>query len=122
MQIHFKAMNYEIPLAVREFAEKKLSALSKFLGSEEKGESDIYVELGRETEAHAHGRVWRAELNFDQDGKRFRAVATEESLEDAIDRSIEDLTRELRTNKGRKESIMRRGGGVFKNMLRGFKS
>ncbi len=122
MQIHFKATNYEMTPEVEEFANKKLSAISKFVGTEEQGEAHVYVELGRETGAHAHGRVWRSEINFDQDGKRFRATSVQESLEDAIDRSIEDLSRELRTAKTKSESIMRRGGGAVKALLRGFKS
>ena len=122
MQINFKATNYEIPLDIRDFATKKLSSISKFVGTEEKSEAQIYIELGKVTEAHAHGRIWRAELNFDQGGKRFRSEATEESLEDAIDRSIEDLAHALRSDKTRRETLGRRGGRMFKSMLRGFRS
>lgn len=122
MQIHFKATNYEITEEVRDFAAKKLSAISKFVGTEEQGEAQVYVELGRETGAHAHGRVWRAELNFDKDGKRFRATSVQESLEDAIDKSVKDLARELRSAKTKSTSVMRRGGGAIKAMLRGFRS
>ena len=122
MQIHFKATNYEIPEEVKDFATKKLSAITKFVGTEEQSEAQIYLELGKETEAHAHGRIWRAEINFDQGGKRFRSTSVQESLEDAIDRAIEDMSRELRTAKTKGESIVRRGGGAVKAMLRGFKS
>ncbi len=122
MQINFKATNYEIPLDIRDFATKKLSSISKFVGTEEKSEAQIYIELGKVTEAHAHGRIWRAELNFDQGGRRFRSEATEESLEDAIDRSIEDLTHALRSDKTRRETLGRRGGRMLKSMLRGFRS
>ncbi len=122
MQLHFKATNYEISEEVRDFAGKKLSAISKFVGTEENGEAQIYLELGRETEAHAHGKVWRAEINFDKDGKRFRATSVQESLEDAIDKAVQELSRELRSAKTKNESVMRRGGGAIKAMLRGFKS
>lgn len=122
MHIHFKATNYEITLDIREFATKKLSSIAKFVGTEEKSEAQLYVELGKVSEAHAHGRIWRAELNFDQGGKRLHAEATEESLEDAIDRSCEDLAQLLRNNKTRKETLGRRGGRMLKSMLRGFRS
>ena len=122
MQLHFKATNYELTLAIQEFAQKKLSAIEKFLGKEGKSEARVYVELGKVTGAQAHGRIWRAELNFDQGGKQLRAEATEESLEDAIDRAIEDLAHGLRSHKTKAETLGKRGGRMLKSMLRGFKS
>ncbi len=122
MQLHFKSTNYELTLAIREFAEKKLSAISKFLGTEDRSEAQVYVELGKVTGAHVHGRIWRAEINFDQGGKQLRAEATEESLEDAIDRAIEDLSHGLRSHKTRSETLSKRGGRMLKSMLRGFKT
>lgn len=122
MQITYKGTNYEITSEIRTFAEKKLSALNKFEGKNVSTEALLYVELGRETEAHQNGRVWRAELNFDKEGSRFRATATEESLEHAIDRAIVELSRELRTAKSQKESLGKRGGAMLKSMLRGFRS
>ncbi len=122
MQLHFKATNYEITPEVRDFATKKLSALSKFAGKEDQEEVQVYVELGKETEAHAHGRIWRAEINLDKDGERFRAQSTRESLEDAIDATIKDMSQSLRAHKSRKESFSKRGGRMLKSMLRGFSS
>lgn len=120
MQTHFKATNYELTEEIQNFTLKKLSAISKFVGKEEETEANVFVELGRETGAHAQGKVWRAEFNFDQGGKRLRAQATEEVLEDAIDRAIKDLSRELRNDKSRRESLGKRGGRMLKSMLRGF--
>lgn len=122
MQIHFKGTNYDVSPEVQAFALKKLNALTKFAGKEEHAEAQAYLELGKESEAHQNGRIWRAEINFDKEGERFRAVATEESLEDAIDKIIAELSRELRSAKHKKESLSKRGGAVIKSMLRGFRS
>lgn len=119
MQLQFKATNYEITEEVRTSAEKKLSALEKF---DRNGTANVYVELGRETGAHAHGRVWRAEINFDMEGARLRAEATQESLEDALDSAIGELSQGLRSHKSKQETLGKRGGRMLKSMLRGFRS
>lgn len=121
MQLHFKATNYELTAEMEAFATKKLNALSKFVGKETDSQVHLYVELGRETGAHSHGRVWRAELNMDKDGDRFRAEATQESLEDAIDATVRELSQSLRSHKSKRESLGKRGGRMLKSMLRGFK-
>lgn len=118
MELHFKGTNYDITPEVRAFAEKKLGALTKF---DRKGSAQVYVELGRETGAHANGRIWRAELNFDVEGQRLRAEATEESLEDAVDAAIAELSQALRSHKSKAESLGKRGGRMLKSMLRGFR-
>ena len=119
MKLTFKGTNYDITGEILAFAEKKISALQKLAGDESMSEMRVDVELGRETEAHQNGRVWRAELNVDKAGDRFRATATEESLEDAIDRVIGDMARELRSAKNKKQGLMKRGGAAVKSMLRG---
>jgi ribosomal subunit interface protein len=119
MQLQFKATNYDITDDVQAYAEKKLSALEKF---DKSNSAKVYVELGRETGAHAHGRVWRAEINFDMEGARLRAEATEESLEAALDSAIGELSQGLRTHKSKQETLGKRGGRMLKSMLRGFKS
>ncbi len=119
MQLQFKATNYEITEEARASFEKKLSALEKF---DRNDTAHVYVELGRETGAHAHGKVWRAEINFDMEGARLRADATEESLEDAVDSAIAELSQGLRTHKSKQETLSKRGGRMLKSMLRGFRA
>ena len=119
MEIHFKGTNYEMPQTVSEFASKKLVALKKYVGKREEV-IRVYVELGKETTAHQNGRVWRAEVNFDIDGSRFRAVAIEETIENAIDQAVGELAVELRKANERRIVLKRRGGATLKSMLRGF--
>lgn len=119
MHLQFKATNYEITSEVREAAEKKLSALEKF---DKDGVAKAYIELGRETEAHVQGRVWRAEINFEMEGEYLRAESTQESLEFALDAVIAELSSSLRTYKSKQETLSKRGGRMLKSMLRGFKS
>lgn len=121
MNIDFKATNYELLPEVRDLAIRKLVPLEKYL-NEEKSTAHAYVELGKETEAHNTGRIWRAEINLDVAGARFRATALEETLENALDHASAELARELKSANTRKQSLMKRGGAAVKSMLRGFRS
>lgn len=122
MRLHFKGTNYEIPLDVQERATKKINVIAKFVETKEGDEAQVYFELGREVESHQHGRIWRAEIQVDQAGERTRAVRTEESLDSAIDRACKELEQELRKIKTKRVKLARKGGGMLKSMLRGFRS
>ncbi|MEK7099779.1 MAG: HPF/RaiA family ribosome-associated protein [Patescibacteria group bacterium] len=116
MQIHFKGTNYEIPPEISAHARKKFESLHKYLG---KGElqSYAYVDLGRETSAHANGRIWYADINLHVDGTRFYAKAVEETLENAIDTTVRELASELHTARKKKIKLARKGGGMFKSLM-----
>jgi ribosome-associated translation inhibitor RaiA len=76
------------------------------------------VELELVTRHHQSGRIYRAELNLKVGGVLFRAEATEERMEDAIERAKEDLKRELRRANNKRQSLMRRGARRVKEWFR----
>lgn len=119
METHFKGTNYELPVHISRLAQKKIQTLKKFVGAHEET-VQVYVELGKETEAHASGRIWRAEINFDVEGKRFHAQALEESIEAAINKAVGELSAELRNTRKRAQDLARKGGATIKSLLRGF--
>ncbi|HYF29369.1 MAG TPA: HPF/RaiA family ribosome-associated protein [Candidatus Paceibacterota bacterium] len=121
MQIHFKGTNYEIAPEISAHARKKLQSVRKILGRH-KHNAYAYVDLGKETEAHQNGRIWYADINFEVNGARFYAKATEETLENAVDRAVNELKSELLTARKREQSLVRKGGVAFKSMLQGFSS
>lgn len=118
MQINFKGTNYELPSNISALAKRKVDSLTKYLGKG-KENARAYVDLGKETEAHQNGKIWRADINFDVDGNRFYAKAVEESIEVAIDRSVSELARELQTARKREQSLAKKGGSIIKSMMRG---
>lgn len=121
MQIHFKGTNYELPASVTSLARRKVEALTKYLG-QGKENARAYVDLGKETEAHQNGKIWRADINFDVDGNRFYAKAVDDSIEKAIDQSSSDLARELQTFRKRQQSLVKKGGSVIKSLMRGLEA
>lgn len=78
------------------------------------------VELARTTEHHKQGNIYYAEVNLEVDGTPYRATATAESLHEAIDEVKDDLQRELRRDKDKQHTLLRKGGLAVKNMMRGF--
>ncbi|MDQ1299741.1 MAG: hypothetical protein QG636_409 [Patescibacteria group bacterium] len=121
MQIHFKGTNYDLPANITELARKKVESLAKYIG-DNKETARAYVDLGKETEAHQNGKIWRTDVNFDVDGSRFYAKAIEDSIEKAIDRSVSELARELQTARKRQQSLVKKGGGVIKSLMRGLEA
>lgn len=121
MQIHFKGTNYDLPANITELARKKVESLAKYIG-ENRENARAYVDLGKETEAHQNGKIWRADINFDVEGSRFYAKAVEDSIEKAIDRSVSELARELQTARKRQQSLVKKGGGVIKSLMRGLEA
>lgn len=118
MQINFKGTNYNLPREVSDYAQKKVEGLKKHMGNQ--GEfARAYVDLGKETEAHQNGNIWRADINLDVDGERFYAKEVAESIEKAIDATVRELGSELQTARKRKRSLVRKGGSIIKSMLRG---
>jgi ribosomal subunit interface protein len=117
MQIHFKGTNYELPANISALAKRKVDGLAKYLGKG-KENARAYVDLGKETEAHQNGNIWRADINFDIDGNRFYAKAIEDSIEKAIDRSVSELAKELQTARKREQSLAKKGGSIIKSLMR----
>lgn len=117
MHIQFKGTNYDLKEEMQELAERKLSALKKYLGKTDQPVL-VYVDLGKNTEAHQSGTIWYADGMFDLEGKRYYAKAEAETLRTAIDKMSGELKRELSVMKKKQETRARKEGGRFKNLFR----
>jgi ribosomal subunit interface protein len=114
--INLKTTNFEQTAVIAEVLEKRLKTLEKFLPD---GETRLVcdVELEKMTDQQT-GRIFRAEINLEVAGTLFRAEATEERMEDAIDRAKNELKSELVRTTGKRQSLFRRGAQKIKNMMR----
>lgn len=95
--------------------EQKFESLGRLLP--EDTEARCEVELERTAE-HQSGKIYRAEANLTVGGKFYRAEATEEQIEMAIDEVRDELKRELTKDEGKRRSLWKRGSQAIKNMLR----
>lgn len=115
--IQFKATNIDLEDSWQRLVEQKFQSLEKYVGDETDTKCD--VEFEKETgEHHNAGRIHRVEANLFLGGKLYRAVATKESFEQAIDEVRAELDKELRRANDKKETLIKRGGRKIKEMLR----
>lgn len=118
MKINIKATNFELTEAIRNYVEEKLGALEKMLPV---GDDSVMadVEVGKINKHHQHGQVFKAEVNLHFKHHYLRAEAFHEDLYAAIDEMQDEIARQINTSIEKRHTLMRRGGRVLKNMLRG---
>ncbi|MES2216766.1 MAG: ribosome-associated translation inhibitor RaiA [Patescibacteria group bacterium] len=121
MNIKTRTTNFEMTPAIEAYVEKRISSLEKFL----KGASDAViceVELGKTTNHHKSGEIFKAEINMVRPGgDQLYAVAEKEDLYSAIDVVRDEVERKIVATKEKKETLFRRGASKFKSIIRNFK-
>ena len=118
MQIKIKTTNIELTYALETYVEEKIKSVEKFVIPHEEEAPLVEVEVGKTTKHHNSGEVFRAEVNLHVRGKYFRAVSEKDDLYVAIDDMKDELVRELNSYKGKERTLVRRGAGMIKNLLR----
>lgn len=113
--ITFKHTNTDVDEQLETLVETKFDPLEKYLGDETAVLCE--VEFERET-AHNSGNHFRVEANLSLAGKLYRAVAKEQSFEEAIDTVRDELDKELRRAHKKHDTMVRRGGRAIKRMMR----
>ena len=118
MNINLKATNFELTPAIREYAEKKVNGLEKFIHRIDES-VQAWVEVGRTTAHHLKGDVYRAEIqiHIPHYGKGVRAESTCETLNEAIDGAHDKIKLELEKVKDRKISLVRKGARAIKKLI-----
>jgi ribosomal subunit interface protein len=113
--ITFKHTRTDEARHLEEVVEHKFASFEKYIGNETAAHCE--VEFQKEA-PHQSGLVYRVEVNLSVGGKFFRAEATDETFEKAIDAVRSELDGELRKAHSKRESLIRRGGRKMKEMLR----
>ena len=118
MKINIKTTNMEGTDALSSYVEEKLQSVEKFTLPHENEDVVAEVEIGKINNHHQSGDVFRAEVNLRVRGKSFRATSEKSDLYAAIDDMRNELVRELNSQKDKARTLVRRGGGIIKKMLR----
>ncbi|MEK7508331.1 MAG: ribosome-associated translation inhibitor RaiA [Patescibacteria group bacterium] len=95
MNIAIKATNFELTEALQDYATKKVEALKKFLVRFDVDAAQAHIELGKITQHHRKGEIFRAEVNLTIDGRLLRAEETDEDVYIAIDEVHDELKRQI---------------------------
>lgn len=118
MKFNIKATNIELTPDVRAYVEKKLSAVEKYLDGNV--DTVAQVEVGKTTQHHKSGEVFKAEVHIVGGGVDVFAVSEQFDLYAAIDVLKDDVVQKLMHLKGKREALTRRGARAIKNMMKGF--
>lgn len=119
MQTHIKATGMALTPAISDYVDKKVNGLQKFL-NENDTSADLAVEIGRTTDHHKSGDVFRAEFNLHTKDGNFFAVAERSDVYTALDEVKDELEDALRAKKGKRLKLLRRGQLRIKELIRGF--
>lgn len=114
--INFKTTNADLEPTLTDLAERKYTSLEKFWS--EDAQVFCEVEFDKVTSRNS-GPIHRVEVNLTVNGKLYRAEATMESFEEAIDEVRDELDKELRRSKEKQDTLVRKGGRELKERMLG---
>jgi len=118
MQIKIKTTNIELTSALLAYVEEKINSVEKFAPPHAEEVLLANVEIGMTTRHHNAGDIFCAEVMMTVRGKDYRAVSEKEDLYAAIDDVRNELVRELKSSKEKNRTLVRRGAGMLKNLIR----
>ncbi len=116
IKTNLKTLNIELTQAISEYVDKKLMALHKYIKEEE--ELLANVEVGKTSNHHKSGDIFRAEIKVNIGGKDFFASVEKDDLYAAIDEVKDEITKELSRDKKKSEKLFRAGAAKVKNILK----
>ena len=101
MKVRIKATNLELTEEIKEYVQKKMDMLEKYLGDVPVINCD--VEVGIYPGPHQNkGKIYRAEVNLEVPGDLLRVEKTERYLFKAIDKVKDHLVRSIVKYKDKK--------------------
>lgn len=119
MQVEVKSTNLELTDAIKNYLTEKLIDLEKIINVSDDTKVLAEVELAKNTEHHQSGdKLFKAEINLTISGKLFRVVAEQHDIYAAIDEMKDDIMRDVRKDKEKDSTMLKKGGRKAKEMLR----
>jgi ribosomal subunit interface protein len=114
MNINFNYNGHQEAQNLSDTAEQKLETLQKFISEDQSvicdGEFDKVA-------ANNKGAIFHFSVNLQVDGQMYRADATEESFEAALDEVRDELDKKLRRTKSKKDSLGKKAGRALKGLI-----
>lgn len=118
MKIIIKTTNIELNPQIEDYIHDKIGTIDKFLDGMDRNVIEARVEIGKITQHHQTGNVFRAEVNLKLPGRILRSEAEEMDYRTAIDRVKEELQSEIKKYRGKMEAKYKRGARVAKKLFR----
>ncbi len=114
MNINIKATNIELTSAIKNYVEKKIGGLEKFVDAN----TQAFVEIGKTTKHHRTGNVYRAEVQMQIPGRdSVRVEVNNNDLYAAIDIARVETKEKLVQTKEKRKSLIRQGAKFIKKII-----
>lgn len=111
MKIELKETNLTLVPITKEYIEKKLQPLERFVRKhEEQGEIRMFVEIARTTKHHQKGNIFYAEVTMELPKSLIRAQATNIDVRTALDELKDLIKQECRQYKEKHVMEPRKNG------------
>jgi len=104
---------------VRDYIEKKLTKIAKIAESTQ-DETIFRIEVGKISEHHQSGNVYRAEIQVHMGGKDFRVEREQQDVYSAIDEAQQELWQDIENAQKKETTLLRKGGRMVKDIIRRF--
>jgi ribosome-associated translation inhibitor RaiA len=119
MQIIIRHGSENIAEKTLELVHKKVSKLARVV-DERNSEAHVHVDISRESGSQHSDSMWRASINIENAGDRFNASEVAQTPEKAVDQSVCEVKRSIRSARARQRALVKRGGGMFKMLNQRF--
>lgn len=117
MNINIKTTAISLTSAISDYTNKRMEKIQTLLSDDPSVKLDI--ELAKTTSHHQKGEIFRAEIHIVGANKNIYASSEESDLYTAIDIVRDQVVSELTSEKGKRITMLRRGGAKVKNIIKG---
>ncbi len=118
LNIQRKGTNIALTEAIENYVDSKMQVLERFL--EHHPEHLVTVEVGKTSNHHKSGDIFRAEVHLTMKETNLRAVAETSDLYSAIDEVKDEILGLVKKHHARKHGMWKRGAGRIKDMVHGY--
>ena len=108
MKINIKTTNIDLTDAIKNYIDKKIGGLKRFLKSYDPNTIEIYVEVGKPSKHHRSGNIFYAEADIIIAGMHLRSNAKTQDIYASIDEVKAELQREIKKVKEKQITKQRR--------------
>lgn len=115
MNVNIKGLHIDMTPALSSYIHTKIKNLEKFITSD----AYVYIECGRTTEHHKSGnQVYLAEIKLKIQGNTYFARVLGNNTYQNIDTVTHDIIEQVKADKVKNRTLMRRGSALLKKLLR----
>lgn len=118
INFHIKTKNIDLTPEINAQVHDKLIAIEKFVNTSGDHEVLAQVEIKLRSKHHKKGDIYKTELNLISSGSKYYASAKAGTVDEALDILKEEIIKQLRRSKDKKEHLFKRGSRHIKRMLR----